>query len=86
MKKTETIAHGGPAFPTIHTIDGNWVPDPRPEHMGMSLRDYFAAQALAGLLAENAIANRPSRLASYDVASRAYEMADAMLDARETDR
>jgi hypothetical protein len=36
---------GGPAFPVPHSIDGNWVKEPRPEYAGMSLRDYFAAHA-----------------------------------------
>ena len=43
---------------------------------GMTLRDYFAAQALAGILANNT--------ASYPEwnANRSYEHADAMLKAR----
>lgn len=38
---------GGPAFPAIHSIDGNWVKEPQPEYLGMSLRAYFAGQAMA---------------------------------------
>ena len=43
---------------------------------GMTLRDYFAAQALAGLLAKNT-AHYPEW-----IAKRAYEHADEMLKAR----
>jgi hypothetical protein len=42
---TTTPKDGGPAFPVMHSIDGNWVKTPREEYMGLSLRDYFAAHA-----------------------------------------
>jgi hypothetical protein len=46
--------------------------------MGMSLRDYFAAAALQGLLAS------PRRTGRADEYARdAWDQADAMLDARE---
>jgi len=60
-----------PAFPFTKTHD--WQ-----EHNdGMSLRDYFAAKALSGLLCGNddPIVVRCAQLA--------YEVADAMLKARE---
>tara|TARA_R110002126_G_scaffold24313_3_gene84776 strand:+ start:151 stop:348 length:198 start_codon:yes stop_codon:yes gene_type:complete len=44
---------------------------------GMTLRDYFAAKALQGLLASDV--NAPMQ----SFAIRAYKMADAMLKARE---
>tara|TARA_R110000851_G_scaffold332601_1_gene509185 strand:- start:111 stop:281 length:171 start_codon:yes stop_codon:yes gene_type:complete len=44
--------------------------------MGMSLRDYFAGQALIGLLREEEWM-QPSQTAKYS-----YEMADEMLEAR----
>lgn len=47
---------------------------------GMTLRDYFAAKALVGLLAQSngtALTSTPAVGASF-----AYEMADAMLKAR----
>ena len=60
---------GGPAFP--HT----W----RDDHgEGMSLRDWFAGQALAGLSAQFGGELSPSAFASF-----AYQLADAMLAARE---
>ena len=60
---------GGPAFPAHHfdLAEG--------EH-GMTLRDYFAAQAMQALLTQGHIA-RPN------VPGIAYAVADAMLKARE---
>jgi hypothetical protein len=63
-----TINDGGSAFPR-HAYDG---------HYGMTLRDWFAGQALAGLIADQ------SRDGSADDRARyAYAYADAMLRARE---
>lgn len=65
-----------PAFPTTtanHTFS---------DCAGMSLRDYFAAQAIPSLLdyANNhlAMVRRAEAVAKW-----AYQLADAMLDARE---
>jgi len=46
---------------------------------GMTLRDYFAGQALIGLLA----GGKHFMFTSKEDAARAYYMADAMLEARE---
>ncbi|MHA2903153.1 hypothetical protein ACW9FB_11765 [Ralstonia mannitolilytica] len=46
---------------------------------GMSLRDYFAAKALGGMLASE---EEGAVYSAKNVAERAYEMADAMLAAR----
>ena len=60
---------GGPAFPIPGAqMWGN---------SGMSLRDYFAAKALQGLLADTNI-----KSSAEEFASRAYDVADAMLEAR----
>lgn len=68
---------GGPAFPTEpNTQPGFYA------HHGMSLRDYFAAKAMPEVwrdIPEDA--NRLQAL-SY-LGRRSYEMADAMLAARE---
>jgi hypothetical protein len=45
---------------------------------GMDLRDYFAAAALQGLVADHTRDNYPEELAAY-----AYRLADAMIRARE---
>ena len=68
---------GGPAFPgkicTGHIDDA-----PIYEHpYGMSLRDYFAGQALAGIIFNI----RPS-YTNTDIATTCYSMADAMLAER----
>ena len=39
-----------PAFPVLHSIDGNWVRDPRKEYSGMTLREHAAIEAMNGLL------------------------------------
>jgi len=69
---------GGPAFPiTWDEVNesGNRYPV---VFNGMTLRDYFAAQALIGLHASHNATSDP------DVAARrAYGMADAMLAARQ---
>jgi hypothetical protein len=46
-------------------------------HMGMTLRDYFAAKAMQGMLAEG------RTHLSETVAKASYEYADAMLKARD---
>jgi len=66
---------GGPAFP-VPDIDGSNVCE------GMTLRDYFAAKAMEGLLAQSqgtALGSPVEQAAEY-----AYAMADAMLCARGT--
>lgn len=66
---------GGPAFPrTANDDDRN--ADIYSE-VGMSLRDWFAGQALAGDIAGITNTADPKRMASV-----AYEMADAMLAER----
>ncbi|NPT50761.1 hypothetical protein GNZ10_13750 [Ralstonia sp. 3N] len=67
--------NGGPAFPAHCTSDGHAanVED------GMSLRDYFAAKAMQGLLSDTSLKG-----AMEEFADRAYQMADAMLRARES--
>ena len=61
---------GGPAFPRSESLQYS-------EYItgGMTLRDYFAAKAMEGLMS---VATSPSELASM-----AYVAADAMLKARE---
>lgn len=42
--------NGGPAFPA-NTLDVPFTDASNPKYLGMSLRDYFAAAALTGLIA-----------------------------------
>ena len=75
---------GGPAFP--QTADswyrrGNGSPVPE----GMSLRDWFAGQALAELVRAS-IEQTVDDFGPNEVAHYAYAHADAMLKAREVPR
>jgi hypothetical protein len=77
---------GGPAFPRPISEDRSSgdLPDGNRmvrEQGGMSLRDYFAAAALTGILAQTPKADHAS-----EFARQAYVCADAMLSEREKDR
>ena len=72
---SQPINDGGPAFPTAFQMHSK----------GMTLRDYFAAAALNGLLGNigfhvetDVESEIPNAIAKY-----AYEAADAMLKAME---
>ena len=72
---------GGPAFPVN---SDNYA---SPDSTGMTLRDYFAAKAMQGLIASPRMP-APAHHGGTDVtdsmvADLAYKMADAMLKARE---
>jgi hypothetical protein len=71
-----TKTDGGPAFPVADHPSLSVDP-------GMSLRDYFAAKAMQGLLAAQ-IHGFNDRPANGPFASMAYEMADAMIKTRES--
>ena len=62
---------GGPAFPTGTAFQG------------MTLRDYFAAKAMLGLMASP---HMPDAFNVQPVADKAYMIADAMLEARDGSR
>jgi len=67
--------NGGPAFPFAATDNSNV----EMEAPGMTLRDYFAAKAMQGIWSVQGI-----DFGTYDNQARvSYEMADAMLRARE---
>ncbi|EOU4995746.1 hypothetical protein ACOJ84_004051 [Morganella morganii] len=68
---------GGAAFPASGHPDMQFV-----AQEGMTLRDYFAAKAMQGILV-NAERNEFSFGKVDEIASKAYELADAMLRARE---
>lgn len=71
MKK---INDGGPAFPETGARGKAAGGE------GMTLRDYFAAKAMQGMFAADTY---ESVMPIEDKAAVAYEMADAMLAARE---
>ena len=68
---SDRIEDGGPAFPFASDVIGH-------TH-GMTLRDWFAGQAIAG-------ASSPTpeswSLGPHDHAAWAYQVADAMMEAR----
>ena len=70
-----------PAFP----VPFKWTPDLK-QYNGMTLRDYFAAKVMQGLLANGWCAEQreiaPS-MGEREVALDAYRLADAMMKARE---
>lgn len=70
---------GGSAFPMLGSVayNSDWSIDP-----GMTLRDYFAAKAMQGILV-NTERNEFSFGKVDEIASKAYELADEMLRARE---
>jgi len=70
MNNTNT---GGPAFP----VQSVYIEDQETNSHGMTLRDYFAATVLQGLLASGL--DQPK----FEFARKSYEMADEMLKARE---
>ena len=72
-----SMKNGGPAFP-LQSIG----PEFAPGYAGMSLRDYFAAKAMQGLLA---VELKPD-VENEDIAEVAYAIADAMLAEREVIR
>ncbi len=63
--------NGGPAFPAMHFDLGD------DEH-GMTLRDYFAAKAMQGIIAGNSHFVKDAEA----LANKAYEFSDAMLKER----
>jgi hypothetical protein len=77
---------GGSVFPDTSSVDAaGWQ---QREGVGMTLRDWFAGQALT-LFAERAVLNKfyeEAKAAGVQgeniIASRAYEIADAMLKER----
>ena len=71
------INDGGPAFSCASSMIVNGKQATVPAQ-GMSLRDYFAGQALAGILASANFGSTKDW-----IGGKAYEAADAMLAARE---
>ena len=75
------INDGGPAFPHKRQIRCNGEVIDSEMESGISIRDYFAAAALQGLIASRG--SMSTRFLAEDDASYVFEIADAMLKARE---
>lgn len=68
-----TIKDGGPAFPAAGMTG-----------RGLTMRDYFAAKAIASVMAPNPVTGQCALVSDFEAcAETAYKMADAMLKARE---
>lgn len=74
------VNDGGPAFPVVVPTDFQFAED------GMTLRDWFAGQALTGLLAHQQEDGSGflHELGPGAAAHQAYRFADAMLRARQS--
>lgn len=70
------ILDGGQAFPVPETEFSGF-------HEGMSLRDYFAAKAMQGILSNPGQLDNVNGDAANWVVRDAYLVADAMLKARD---
>lgn len=79
---------GGPAYPATETHE--YFGDHG--HIGMSLRDYFAGQALAGIMermmqqVDAGHHNSDAAEIEKGIAILSYSLADAMIAAREADQ
>lgn len=80
---SEQKQDGGPAFPGAWHPEMGWSPTQIPS--GMSLRDWFAGQALAGIAAnpEGITVDGETKRDPSAYALVAYLLADAMLAERE---
>ena len=69
-----TTNTGGPAFPGLHPSEECHYQD-----AGMTLRDYFAAKAMAALV----VVYTDDKAIVDEYSQRAYAIADAMMKARQ---
>jgi len=67
--------NGGAAFPGFNYVSSN-------VHDGMTLRDYFAAKAMQGIISASGDGEGYVDYKEFAVAEHSYAMADAMLEAR----
>lgn len=83
------INDGGPAFPAFVTEAGMFGPVTKQIQPGMSLRDWYAGQALCGWIQSGAVAAIREQHGMADppmafpvLAEACYAVADAMIAAR----
>jgi hypothetical protein len=80
---SEPINDGGPAFPCIYYSEPIGSIGPQLTIKGgMTLRDYFAAAAMQGIISDASV-TASSKNDGELVASSAYAFADAILKARD---
>lgn len=76
-----TRDNGGPAFPanpTRYVIDSDGIPVPLTMD-GMTIRDWFAGQAMNGLISAKAFVGKDNNINGDVLVEGAYALADAML-------
>jgi hypothetical protein len=80
MSNTNT---GGPAFPLpSHTRKWDRAKQEFLQDEGMTLRDYFAAKAMQGMLANPKLQEQILKVGQSWIEESAWKVADAMLKAR----
>jgi hypothetical protein len=79
---SEQPKDGGPAFPQSDVLREDGAELCRTAYGGMSLRDWFAGQALAGITANPATRGSGDELIGA-LSVSCYDIADTMLAARE---
>ena len=67
------------AFPSLEWISS----DGKKSGEGMDLRDYFAAKAMQGMLSNQPTYSREITIDGDTLAQSSYQIADAMMKARE---
>ena len=78
MSKPST---GSPAFPEVRIINGDiYNPSTKVYYPGMTLRDYFAAKAMVGIVSTRA---EHGVFDFNEISSDSYMLADAMLKQRD---
>jgi hypothetical protein len=80
------VNDGGPAFPISDLEAAGLQRENATGHPGMSLRDWFAGQALAGWLASYGDTHEHPATVSGGadrIADLSYQLADALLQSRE---
>ena len=68
--------NNSPAFP----VQSVYIEDQDTNSRGMTLRDYFAAKVMQGICASDPV----SAMTNERIAAESYDLADAMLKARES--
>ena len=76
------VKTGGPAFPGPYATENGQI-EVVWKQQGMTLRDWFAGKAMQGWLSTYPTEHGADEVYAEGVAELAYEVADAMLKARE---
>jgi hypothetical protein len=78
MARTRVVPSEPPAAGDLPPASGNGHPAPQSDAVGISLRDYFAAAAVHGVIMRSSANHN-----ALHIADMAYQVADAMLAERD---